>query len=365
MTQSRRPRSSNQQTKTQLTKAQLTNTQPMKTRAKSKVASKSKSNQSKGLHPRNIHNQGYDFNALVSHTPQLAAFVRPNPYGNASIDFADPKAVKMLNLALLRLHYRLEYWDIPAGFLCPPIPGRVDYLHYLADLIGANGSKGKKTTKAMIRALDIGTGANGIYPILGVQSYGWQFVASDIEPKSLANVQRIIDNNVSLQGKIALRQQTNSKQIFKGVINPDDRFDVTLCNPPFHSSASEASQGSERKLKNLAANRQAKGRDVKRTANKPSLNFGGQQAELWCDGGEQRFLLDMITESQQFASQCLWFTSLVSKKDNLKSCYRTLERLGAASVKTIEMAQGNKLTRVLAWSFLEPSQQQVWQQYRC
>lgn len=329
----------------------------------------------KGLHPRNVHGNGYDFNTLIAKTEQLSPFVRPNPYGNLSIDFADEQAVKILNLALLRQHYGIDYWDIPAGFLCPPIPGRVDYLHHLADLLAEDSAANthrvsgrvtqvKPPKGAKIQVLDIGTGANGIYPILGVQTYGWRFVASDIDPLSITNVHTIIDRNPSLQGKINLRLQNTPKAIFNGVIKPQERFDVTMCNPPFHASLAQAAAGSERKLANLAANRRAKGHAT--LANNPTakLNFGGQKAELWCEGGELRFLLDMIDESKIFAQQCLWFSSLVSKKENVKPCYNALERLGAVTVKTIEMTQGNKLTRVLAWSFLTPPQRQMWHKFR-
>ncbi|QYJ93731.1 23S rRNA (adenine(1618)-N(6))-methyltransferase RlmF [Shewanella spartinae] len=344
-----------------------------KLKAKSKPAEGKTQGASKGLHPRNLHGQGYDFEALMDTTPELKPFVRPNPYGNLSIDFADPRAVKLLNLALLRLHYGLSYWDIPEGFLCPPIPGRVDYLHYLADLLAesAPGSKGVKPNTANVAkvprgervvALDIGTGANGIYPLLGHQVYGWRFVASDIDSVSLANVERIIANNPQLAGKLSLRLQSDSKQIFTGIIRAEDRFDLTLCNPPFHASLAEASRGSERKLKNLAANKRAKGHEVAKGQEK--LNFGGQKAELWCEGGEQAFLGQMIRESRDFGSQCLWFTSLVSKKENLKPCYRLLEQVGAKRVETLEMAQGNKLTRVLAWTFLTPEQHRLWGLYR-
>ncbi|QYK01339.1 23S rRNA (adenine(1618)-N(6))-methyltransferase RlmF [Shewanella psychrotolerans] len=326
----------------------------------------------KGFHPRNLHRDGYDFMALIEHTPYLKGFVRPNPYGNLSIDFSDPVAVKTLNLALLRLHYHIEFWDIPQGFLCPPIPGRVDYLHYIADLLSDDAASNSATKRAVkppkgqkIKVLDIGTGANGIYPILGVQSYGWHFVASDIDSCSVSNVQHIIDQNSCLQGKVELRLQSTQQAIFNGMIKQGERFDVTMCNPPFHASLAEATAGSERKLKNLASNRLAKGHDKVSVKSTDKLNFGGQKAELWCDGGELRFLLDMIKESHEFSSQCLWFTSLVSKKENLKPCYRALEQLGAVTVKTIDMAQGNKLTRVLAWSFLEPRQRELWHQYRC
>ncbi|MGL5359836.1 MAG: RlmF-related methyltransferase, partial [Shewanella sp.] len=93
---------------------------------------------------------------------------------------------------------------------------------------------------------------------------------------------------------------------------------------------------------------------------KAALNFGGQAAELWCEGGERQFLARMIAQSQGFASQCLWFTSLVSKQDNLRPCYQALGKLGVDTVKTIEMQQGNKITRVLAWSFLSPAKRQQW-----
>ncbi len=324
---------------------------------------------SKALHPRNKHNQGYDFAKLISECPKLSHFVRPNPYGNLSIDFSDPQAVKALNAAILKTDYQIEHWDIPEGFLCPPVPGRVDYLHYIADLLSVNGKvpKGQK-----VKALDIGTGANGIYPLLGIQSYGWQFVASDIDPTSIANVAGVADKNQLINQKLSLRLQADANHIFSGIIADNERFDITLCNPPFHRSLEEATQGSIKKNINLAANRAKKGANkpqATKTANvnkqaASSLNFGGQKAELWCEGGEQQFLANMITESQQFASQCLWFSSLVSKSENLKPCYALLEKLSADSVKTIEMQQGNKITRVLAWSFLTEVQRRQWAKFR-
>ncbi|WP_076414111.1 23S rRNA (adenine(1618)-N(6))-methyltransferase RlmF [Shewanella sp. UCD-KL12] len=350
----------------------------------------------KGLHQRNLHRDGYDFDKLTQACPVLTPFVRPNPYGKLSIDFADPQAVKALNFALLKSDYQIEFWDIPQGFLCPPIPGRVDYIHYLEDLLrgelaledelaleqsGQNvhaeskslknsGKNSRSSTKRMkINALDIGTGANLIYPILASQACGWRCVASDVDPLSIKNAANIINHNRCLQGKIETRLQTDHQKVFSGVISADERFDVTLCNPPFHSSLAEAAEGSQRKVQNLAANRAAKGHasnvDLSKEKLKAAeLNFGGQKAELWCDGGEKQFLLNMISESREFKTQCLWFTSLVSKKENLKSSYAALEKVGAVTVKTIDMAQGNKLTRVLAWSFLTPAQRDLWAKYR-
>jgi 23S rRNA (adenine1618-N6)-methyltransferase len=189
--------------------------------------------------------------------------------------------------------------------------------------------------------LDIGVGANCIYPIIGVVDYGWTFVGSDVEETSLKNAQYIIDENPVLNNKIELRKQSNRSNIFQGIIRPDDRFDLSICNPPFHRSQAEASAGSLRKNRNLGQKKSVA----------PVLNFGGQENELWCEGGEIHFLQTMIRESELFKTNCRWFTTLVSKQENLKPAYKTLKAVGASDVKTIEMQLGNKVSRILAWRF--------------
>ncbi len=296
---------------------------------------------SKGLHPRNLHNQGYDFSALVSSCPALAPHVKPNPYGNLSINFSNPLAVKILNAALLNRHYNIANWDIPDGALCPPIPGRADYIHYIADLLGPEHSD--------IRLLDIGTGANGIYPLLACQIYGWQCVGSDINTESIANVQAIIASNPDLKDRFTLRTQNDKNHIFEGIIQPGECFDVSVCNPPFHASQEEALKSTQRKVSNLARNRG----EEKANTKAPNLNFGGQGDELWCKGGELLFLKKMVRESQAYASQCRWFTSLVSKADNVRPLKKLMLKVGAVEVLEIEMKQGNKVARVLAWTFAQ------------
>ncbi|MBE0484380.1 MAG: 23S rRNA (adenine(1618)-N(6))-methyltransferase RlmF [Bacterioplanes sp.] len=293
----------------------------------------------KGLHPRNRHQQGYDFSALTTHYPALAPYVTTNAHGNLSIDFADPLAVKTLNAALLHHCYHIVDWDIPDGALCPPIPGRADYIHHIADLIGHE--------KSDVRLLDIGTGASGIYPLLACQIYGWHCVGTDINPQSLHNVTHLINANPTLQGRITLRRQDDKNHVFDGIIQPDDFFDVSVCNPPFHASLEDALKGSQRKLNNLARNRG----ESQAAQPTPTLNFGGQGAELWCKGGESLFLKKMIKESQHHATQCRWFSSLVSNSDHVKPAIKLIHKQGARDVREIDMKQGNKITRVLAWTY--------------
>ena len=303
------------------------------------------------LHLRNLHRSRYDFELLISNCPELKPLVSINKYAIETIDFSNPIAVKTLNRALLQTYYEIQNWDIPKNYLCPPIPGRADYIHYLADLL-SESNNGNIPVGSSVSGLDIGTGANCIYPILGSAIYDWSFVATDIDKKAIENCSKIIEANPKLIEAISLQQQTESRFIFKNIITPEDRFTFTMCNPPFHASAEEANKSTLRKISSLNL------KDKKNA--KPVLNFGGQHAELWCNGGEICFITHMIYESVKYISQCLWFTTLVSKKENLSAIYKTLKKVNALEIRTIDMAQGQKNSRIVAWSFLKPTDQEKW-----
>ncbi|QDK21275.1 23S rRNA (adenine(1618)-N(6))-methyltransferase RlmF [Leclercia adecarboxylata] len=291
-----------------------------------------------GLHPRNRHRSRYDMNALCESCPALREFITETPTGEPTVNFADPQAVKTLNKALLMHFYGVAQWDIPDGYLCPPVPGRADYIHHLADLL-AEGNNG--TVPAQATILDIGTGSNLIYPLIGVHEYGWRFTGSEVDPQAFANAAAIINGNPGMARAIRLRRQKEAASIFAGVIHKNEQYDATLCNPPFHDSAESARAGSERKRRNLGQAADA------------ALNFGGQQQELWCEGGEVAFIKKMIAESAQFARQVKWFTTLVSRSENLPPLYRALTDVGAVKVVKKEMAQGQKQSRFIAWTFMD------------
>ncbi len=301
------------------------------------------------LHPRNKHRSRYDFKELIKTCPELAPLVIENRYGDASIDFFDAAAVKMLNKALLIHYYGLSDWDIPEGYLCPPIPGRADYIHHMADhLRGSNF--GRLPDGEKIRCLDIGVGANCVYPIIGVHEYGWSFIGSDIDPVAIASANKIIQTNKMLKGKVECRLQSKSSDIFYGVILKSEPIDLTICNPPFHASKAEATAGTLRKLTNLK----------KEKISKVDLNFGGKEGELWTDGGEKRFIRRMIKESKKFGKSCCWFSTLVSKQSNLNDIYKLLDELNVEEYKTIQMGQGNKSSRIVTWTFLSHEEEAHW-----
>ena len=288
--------------------------------------------------------------ALVKTSPELAEHLVENVDGLKTINFAEPKAVKALNGALLAHYYNIRLWDIPEGYLCPAIPGRADYIHHLADLLAESNNNSIPTGNKVL-GLDVGVGANAVYPIIGSQSYGWRFVGSEVDPVSAKAAAFIAQANPKLKNSLSIRQQSRVGDIFDGIIRPLDNFAFTLCNPPFHASAAEAQQGSERKVNNLARHSKKRNGSSASVSPKPGLNFAGQSRELWCEGGELAFISAMIKQSQNYAQQVGWFTSLVSKSANLKAIYKQLENVAVTEVKTVNMAQGQKLSRFVAWRF--------------
>lgn len=305
------------------------------------------------LHIRNKNRDLYDLEALKTAVPELSKHIKPNKYGNDSVDFANPEAVKLLNKALLNHYYGIKNWDFPSENLCPPIPGRADYLHYMADLL-SQSNFGRIPAGEKITALDVGVGASCIYPIIGVAEYGWTFIGSDIDPKSVEAAKNIAASNESLKDHIEIRLQENPELFFKGVLKADEKIDFTLCNPPFHSSAEEAEKGTQRKVRNLTG---------KKTA-AAELNFAGISNELIYPGGEIAFIRNMIAESKEFRKNCYWFSTLVSKESNLKKIYKLLEEADIFHLKTIPLGTGNKSSRIIAWTFLNKKEQQDWREKR-
>jgi 23S rRNA (adenine1618-N6)-methyltransferase len=303
------------------------------------------------MHERNAHRDGYDMAQLMEKYAPLKPFVSPSPAGVLTIDFANVQAVTALNKAILETEYGVKEWQLPAGYLCPPVPGRADYMHHAADLLALHNG-GTIPRGHSVNVLDIGVGAGLIYPILGNHSYEWSFVGSDIDEVALQNATVICQANERLLENVQLRAQKNAGHFFKGIIGKEEAFDLVVCNPPFYGSEQEAQEASNRKWRNLGKN-ETTGR-----------NFGGMSHELYCEGGELKFIRDMIAESFFFARKVYWFTTLVSRQEHIHDLRRALNRVRPTEVHVIPMSQGQKSSRIMAWTFLDPSQQRHWRESR-
>ncbi len=301
----------------------------------------------KKLHKRNRNLHRYNLEALQVLVPELKEYCTINKAGNPSINFSHPLAVRYLNKAILRHYYEISYWEFPEENLCPAIPGRADYIHYMADLL-TQENHGKLSKN--ITCLDIGIGASAIYPIIGVVEYDWNFIGSDIDPAAIENAKKIVSSNAILKTKISCRLQTNPKELLNGIIKESDHIDLCISNPPFHASLKDAEKATQRKNRNLHGNRTLA----------QSKNFSGNLNELVFEGGELGFIKQLIYESQKYSKRIFWFTSLVSKEENLFKIYQALEKQKVNQIETIEMATGNKISRIVAWTYLNETDRKNW-----
>ncbi|MBJ7879980.1 23S rRNA (adenine(1618)-N(6))-methyltransferase RlmF [Gelidibacter salicanalis] len=294
------------------------------------------------MHKNSLHNKKYDFELLIKNLEVLKPYVFINDYQTKTIDFSNPEAVKALNTALLATHYNIKFWEFPDENLCPPIPSRADYMHHLADVLRRSG------LETNVNVLDVGTGATCIYALLGNAIYHWNFVGTDIDKKSLEIAQKIIDKN-NLEAAIELRLQNDYQHILKGIIKPTDKFTAAVCNPPFFKSQADAFEATKTKLKGLG-----------KEGDKVVRNFSGTPTELCYAGGEKAFLHTYLYESSQYKQQCFWYTSLVSNVNHVESMRASLKKLGATEFQVVDMIQGNKVSRIVAWSFLSAQEQNDW-----
>eukprot|EP00210_Caulerpa_lentillifera_P001543 g1481.t1 len=244
-----------------------------------------------------------------------------NNHGYSTMDFADPVATLQLTKTLLKEYYDIT-WDIPVGHLVPPLPCRAKYNAWIHDLLQLSSPD-----RNSVRGLDIGCGANCIYPLLGAATYGWNFIGTDITAEAVLHANANRDRNPRIGHLINIIKIPESCQdILIPVVQEYGDFHFSMCNPPFFSSIEEASQN-------------------QKTA------FGGTMEEMVHPGGELAFVNKILQESIQLQAHIHWYTVMLGKKTTFKQIRAQLHSLGAVAIRTSTLLQG-KITRwTIAWSF--------------
>ncbi|KAG2648122.1 hypothetical protein PVAP13_1NG049100 [Panicum virgatum] len=310
------------------------------------------------IHPRNRYAAAApDFAALAELYPSFRPFVSVSERGRASVDFTDFSATRELTRVLL-LHDHGVNWWIPDGQLCPTVPNRSNYIHWIEDLLSSNLIPPVSSSSGRVRGFDIGTGANCIYPLLGASLLGWSFVGSDVTDVALEWAKKNVENNPQLAELIEIRNanaaslSAESEAIVResirenvlepaedvamqkppvlvGVVKESESFDFCVCNPPFFESIEEAGLN-------------------------PKTSCGGTAEEMVCPGGELAFVTQIIEDSVSLKNSFRWFTSMVGRKANLKLLMSKARKAGASVVKTTDFVQGQTARWGLAWSFIAP-----------
>ncbi|GAV84273.1 Methyltransf_10 domain-containing protein [Cephalotus follicularis] len=326
------------------------------------------------IHPKNKYsNNPPDFALLASLYPSFKPFVFYSRDGRPRIDWTDFNATRELTRILLLHDHGLRWW-IPDGQLCPTVPNRSNYIHWVEDLLSLDIIPNTNTNGDNVRGFDIGTGANCIYPLLGASLLGWRFVGSDVTDVALEWAERNVKSNPHVSELIEIRKvqfikDTNSIEescsesemdlngnmaeeaellpsssfdlpcgastgyygppILVGVVRDGEKFDFCMCNPPFFESMEEAGLN-------------------------PKTSCGGTPEEMVCPGGEKEFITRIIDDSAILRQSFRWYTSMVGRKSNLKFLTSKLWEVGVTTVKTTEFVQGQTCRWGLAWSFVAP-----------
>lgn len=269
-----------------------------------------------------------------------------------------------LSRAILDKYFQLNLKSLPEGYLCPPIPNRLNYVLWMKQLLKESSSTEYFTKPRTIfrRGVDLGTGASCIYPLLLSTStftdgQEWKILGTDIDEKAIQSAkENIAANGLETIIKVVKVLPTpvggGSRNLIRNeeddiITTPvntammeDSQFcnqiDFFLTNPPFYSSDNEATNvrsGDDRERTSMTSN------------------------ESVYPGGEIGFALDMIYDSYRHQNKCTWFSLMLSKKSSLRFLQKEVEKLlelGRGSIRIAEFTQGQMVRWGLAWTFLLP-----------
>lgn len=164
------------------------------------------SGEPRSIHPRNRYaDNPPDFSLLASLYPSFSSFVYYSHDGRPRIDWTDFNATRELTRVLLLHDHSLNWW-IPDGQLCPTVPNRLNYIHWIEDLLASDIIEKNNVDGDKVRGFDIGTGANCIYPLLGASLLSWSFVGSDITDVALEWAEKNVKSNPQISELIEIRR---------------------------------------------------------------------------------------------------------------------------------------------------------------
>lgn len=285
------------------------------------------------MHARNRYkDKPPDFAYLASKYPDFKQHIQINLNGRVSLNFKDPGAVRALTCTLLREDFGLSI-DIPLERLIPTVPLRLNYIHWVEDLIGHQDSD-KSTLR---RGIDIGTGASCIYPLLGATLNGWYFLATEVDDMCFNYAKKNVEqNNLSELIKVVKVPQ---KTLLMDALKEESEivYDFCMCNPPFFANQLEA-----------------KGVNSRNSRRPPpsSVNTGGI-TEIMAEGGELEFVKRIIHDSLQLKKRLRWYSCMLGKKCSLAPLKEELRIQGVPKVTFTEFCQGRTMRWALAWSFYD------------
>lgn len=249
---------------------------------------------------------------------------------NGKLDFKNPEAVRILTKCCLLKDFSLIV-ELPRNKLLPTLPLRLNYVHWIEDLLDHSGLTGK------VSGIDIGCGASCIYCLLAVRmNKGWKMFALEIDDDNVKFAKENVSTNC-LSDYIFVVNQEGNQSIFNKLFEHDpQQKSFCMCNPPFFSSPEEVSNS-----ENRTGNRK-----------RPRSQNSGTPSELiFEDGGELGFVRKILSESLQLKEKVQIYTTMLGCKKNVQQLINEIRKRNIESIATTEFIQGKTSRWGVAWSF--------------
>ncbi len=308
------------------------------------------------------HKTSFEILQLVEH-PNFEELARWNPFFQRAWEMTRQEQKQMqktfsacvsqeftiaLTRALLKTHLELQLPYLESNHLCPPVPNRFFYLHWIHNEL----LRGSEVDRF---GMDIGAGATAIYSLLAAKFFQYHMFTTEIDEIATTMAQKNVDaNHLSSRIHIASVEPSHSQDPNQPVGGPLERslvawdqflaqgqqqpmqLDFVMTNPPFYDP-------STMEYKNPRA-----GDGRARTA--MTVSEGSYP------GGEVGFVIEMIADSLRRRHSSRWFSSMLGKKTSLLQLQKLLTHvLGPAHVRVTEYGPGQYTRWFLAWTMANPS----------
>ncbi|QHN85256.1 Methyltransferase-like protein [Arachis hypogaea] len=266
------------------------------------------------VHPNNRYAETpLDFVHLASFYPSFCPYVKYSTHSSVArsfLDWTDFNATRVL-----LLHDHSLHWWIPDGHLCPTVPNRSNYIHWLNDLLSYHiiPTNSICSQQGKVRGFDIGTGANCIYPLLGASFFGWSFVGSG--SFVFFSVFGNVNSNPHIAELIEIKKVEDKEK--------------ALCVEGFHEGGARINICKEVGCLCLHYLLNGMSIRIRTMMDRPFfLESSGTSKEMVCPGGEKAFVACIIEDSSVLKHQFRWFTSMdFNGRQKIKSqvpCFKTL-----------------------------------------
>jgi 23S rRNA A1618 N6-methylase RlmF len=251
-----------------------------------------------------------------------------------------------LTRALLKTYLDIQLPYLETNHLCPPVPNRFFYLHWIhSQLLQRKSQLG----------MDIGAGATAIYSLLAAKFFECLMFTTEIDPVAADMAhQNIKANQLENRIHVTTVAPSHSQDAQQPPGGPLERalagleqymvhhqgqipttIDFVMTNPPFYDPKSVE----------LTNPRAGDGRA--RTA--MTVSEGSYP------GGEVGFVTEIFADSLRRRRSAKWFSSMLGKKTSLLHLQKMLTHvLGPAHIRVTEYEPGQYTRWFLAWTMEQP-----------